>query len=319
VDIIRYPGDSRPASWRSPVLALGNFDGLHRGHMAIVHRVVESARDRHCTPVLLTFDPHPRRITASGEAPRLLMTTTGKIDALESSGLVGVAIVAFTRDLSLWTPERFVKVVLVDWLGISEVWVGANFLFGHRRSGDVSSLEALGRQYGFTAGKIDSVLHHGTIVSSSRIRAMIAGGQVDEAAELLGRRHYVEGTVVRGDGRGRQIGFPTANLEIGDQLVPAPGVYVTTFRFGGRDWPSVTNIGRHPTFGASDTQLIETHLLDGGCDLYGAYVRLTFVQRLRDELTFDHVAALQQQISADCEHARVVLTAKSGEAPTRQS
>ncbi|MCX6539573.1 MAG: bifunctional riboflavin kinase/FAD synthetase [Acidobacteria bacterium] len=307
MEIIRYPDDPRPASWRSPVLALGNFDGLHRGHMTIVNRVVQAAHDRDATPVLLTFDPHPKRITRSAEAPRLLMTTAGKIEALEHSGLTGVAIVRFTYELSQWTPETFVEAVLVGWLGISEVWVGTNFLFGHDRTGDVSTLQALGRQYGFEAGKIDSVLHNGTIVSSGRIRALVAGGQVDEAAELLGHRHYIDGIVVRGAGRGREIGFPTANLDTDNELLPKRGVYATTALVHGRVWPSVTNIGRHPTFGEAEAQLVEVHLLDGGRDLYGEPVRLSFVQRLRDEQAFASTEALQAQISADCERARALV------------
>ena len=307
VEIIRYPDDPRPALWRSPVLALGNFDGLHRGHMAIVNRVIQAAHDRVRTPVLLTFDPHPRRITRSQDAPRLLMTTAGKIEALEHSGLAGVAIVRFTYELSQWTPETFVNAVLVDWLGISEVWVGANFLFGHDRAGDVSTLRALGRQYGFVAGKVDSVLHNGIIVSSTRIRALVVEGQVDEAAELLGHRHYIEGTVVGGEGRGRQIGFPTANLDTDSGVLPKRGVYATTARVGGREWPSVTNVGRHPTFGAAEALLVEAHLLDGGRDLYGEHVRLSFVQRLRDEQTFASAEALQAQISADCERASALF------------
>ena len=307
MEIIRYPDDPRPASWRSPVLALGNFDGLHRGHTTIVNRVIEAARDRGRTPVLLTFDPHPRRITRSEEAPRLLMDTARKIEALTHSGLAGVAIVRFTYELSQWTPETFVKAVLVDWLGVSEVWVGANFLFGHDRAGDVATLHALSLRYGFVAGKVDSVLHNGTIVSSSRIRILIAEGQVDEAAALLGHRHDIDGTVVAGDGRGRQIGFPTANLDTANQLLPKRGVYATIARVDGTDWPSVTNIGRHPTFGESDALLVETHLLDGGRDLYGKRVRLSFVERLRDEQAFSSTEALQARISADCQRARALL------------
>jgi riboflavin kinase/FMN adenylyltransferase len=235
------------------------------------------------------------------------MTTAGKLEALEHSGLEGVAIVRFTYELSQWSPETFVKAVLVDWLGISEVWVGANFLFGHNRAGDASTLEALGRRFGFAAGKVDSVLHDGTIVSSTHIRALVADGRVDEAADLLGHRHYIDGVVVHGDGRGRQIGFPTANIDTDHELLPKRGVYLTTARIQGREWPSVTNIGRHPTFGESGRQLVETHLLDGGRDVYGEPVRLAFVQRLRDEQAFASVEALQAQISLDCERARALV------------
>ncbi|MEI6670179.1 MAG: bifunctional riboflavin kinase/FAD synthetase [Acidobacteriota bacterium] len=311
MDVITYPSDRRPASWRAPVLALGNFDGLHRGHMCIINGAVEAARQGDRTPVLLTFDPHPREIIRPDQPPRLLMTTAGKIEALAESGLTGVAVVTFTAEVAQWDPEAFVRTVIVDWLGASEVWVGGNFLFGHDRTGDVEALGMLGRRYGFVAANVEPVLHHGVPVSSTRIRGLVAEGHVEEAAELLGRFHSIDGVVSRGDGRGRKIGYPTANLDVGDQLVPSPGVYATTARIQGRTWPAVTNLGYHPTFGASAGVLVETHLLDGGRELYGQTVRLGFVSRLRDERAFATVAALQQAISDDCERARAVFRAIS--------
>jgi riboflavin kinase/FMN adenylyltransferase len=307
VDVIRYPDAERPASWREPVIALGNFDGLHRGHMAIIERVVASAGRAGRTAALLTFDPHPRRVTGSEHAPRLLMTTRGKLEALESSGLDGVAIVGFTRELSLWSPEQFVSTVLVDWLDVSEVWVGANFLFGRDRAGDVKTLQTLGQRYGFRAERVESVLHNGTVVSSTRIRELAADGRVEEAADLLGRWHGVDGTVVRGDGRGRQIGFPTANLDSDAELWPRTGVYATFVGAAGAEWPAVTNIGCHPTVGACAEPVIETHLLEGGRDLYGQSLRVSFVARLRDERAFDSVDALTTQIADDCQRARILL------------
>ena len=300
MDVIRYPADPRPKHWRSPVLALGNFDGLHRGHIKIVDRVHRSAGERGATAVALTFDPHPTQVTRPDKAPPLLMTAAQKLEAFEQAGMQGAAVVSFTPEFSKWDPETFVRRVLVEWLGVSEVWVGANFLFGHDRAGNFSVLRQLGSHLGFRAEKIDPVRYKDFVVSSTRIRRLVAEGRVDEAAVLLGRHHFIDGTVVHGDGRGRQIGVPTANLDTENLVVPPHGVYASIVRDGRLLRPSVTNIGTRPTFGNDLGVSIETHLLAGGRDLYGARVRLYFVQRVRDERRFESVDALKAQIADDC-------------------
>jgi len=307
VDVIRYPDDPRPTEWVSPVLALGNFDGLHRGHMTIVRQVVQSAEAAGRTPVLLTFDPHPARVVRPDGGPRLLMTTAQKIEVLRESGIRGIVVVRFTRELSQWPPERFVDTVLVRWLQTSEVWVGANFLFGRDRSGNFPLLREEGARHGFAARKVDSVQYAGQVVSSTRIRGLVAVGDVSDAAVLLGRRYSIDGTVVHGDGRGRTLGFPTANLEPADQLLPARGVYATVARVGEEWLPSVTNVGVHPTVGAAAGDLVEVHLLRGGRDIYGEAVRLEFASRLRGEQAFPSVEALRQAIAADCARAMAFL------------
>src|SRR5512146_1554114 len=211
--IIHYPDDPRPAAWHQPMLALGNFDGLHRGHVKIIERVRRRAEERGGVAVLLTFDPHPTRVVRPDKAPKLLMTMAQKLEALEQVGMDGVAIVRFTREISQWSPEQFAERVLVDWLHVAEVWVGANFLFGHDRAGNFSLLRLLGARHGFRAEKIDPVRYKEFVVSSTRIRRLIAEGRVDEAAALLGHEYAIEGTVVPGDRRGRDLGFPTANLD----------------------------------------------------------------------------------------------------------
>ncbi len=212
MDVIHFPEDKRPVHWAHPVLALGNFDGLHRGHRKILDRVIRCAGERGATPVVMTFEPHPPRIVRPDKAPQLLMTPAEKLEALATTGIHGVAIVRFTRELSRWDPETFVKTVLVDWLRVSEVWVGANFLFGHDRAGNFSMLRVLGAHYGFRAEKIDPIRYKDFVVSSTRIRRLLSEGRVDEAGALLGHPYSMDGVVVRGDGRGRTIGFPTANL-----------------------------------------------------------------------------------------------------------
>src|SRR5215831_19697060 len=296
MDVIHFPDDGRPARWTHPVLALGNFDGLHRGHRKILDRVQRVAGERGATSVVMTFDPHPPRIVRPDKAPPLLMTKAQKLEALAGMGLHGAAIVRFTPELSRWDPETFVRVVLVDWLRVSEVWVGANFLFGHDRAGNFSLLRTLGAQYGFKDEKIDPIRYKEFVVSSTRIRRLVAEGRVDEAGALLGHQYYMDGTVTQGDRRGRTIGFPTANLCTENELMPPNGVYATTATIAGTVRRSVTNIGVRPTVDTSGRTTIETHIFDFDRDLYGSSIRLGFVQRLRDERAFESIDALKSQI-----------------------
>jgi riboflavin kinase/FMN adenylyltransferase len=286
------------------VLAVGNFDGLHRGHMKIIDRVRQRAGERGGTPAALTFEPHPPRVLRPDKAPALLMTKEQKLEALSRSGMQGVAVVSFTPELSLLDPEAFVRTVLVDWLGVVEVWVGANFLFGHERAGTFNVLRTLGLRYGFRAEKIDPVRYKDFVVSSTRIRRLVSEGRVDEAGALLGHHYFIDGTVARGAGRGRELGFPTANIESTNELVPPSGVYATTVTIDGVLYPSITNIGLRPTFGDVNHVMVETHIFDMTRDLYGQTLRLSFLQRLRDERAFPDVDALRAQIDADCRMAR---------------
>jgi riboflavin kinase/FMN adenylyltransferase len=305
--VIYFPDDPRPVAWAQPVLALGNFDGVHRGHRKILERVGRVAGERGGTGIVMVFDPHPPRIVRPEKAPPLLMTTKQKLEAFADAGLRGAAVVRFTEDVSRWSPETFVKTVLVDWLRLGEVWVGANFLFGHDRAGTFSVLRALGSRYGFKAEKIDPVRYKDFVVSSTRIRRLVGEGRVDEAGALLGHQYFIDGTVVQGDRRGRSLGFPTANLCTENELIPPDGVYATTVTIDGVVLSSVTNIGVRPTIDASGRRSLETHIFDFDRDLYGASIRLGFVQRLRDERSFESLDALRAQIAADCERTRVLF------------
>jgi riboflavin kinase/FMN adenylyltransferase len=286
------------------VLALGNFDGLHRGHVKIIERVNRRAGERGSTSVVMTFDPHPPRVVRPDKAPPLIMTKAQRLEAIAAAGIQGTAVVRFTHELSQWDPETFVRTVLVDWLHVAEVWVGANFLFGRDRAGNFSLLRALGARYGFRAEKIDPVRYREFVVSSTRIRRLIGEGRVDEAGALLGHPYYVDGTVVEGARRGRELGCPTANLEVVNELAPPNGVYATTVQLDSVIHPSITNIGVRPTFGDTARPVVETHVLGFEGDLYGAPVRLGFVQRLRDERAFESVEQLRAQIDADRQRAR---------------
>jgi riboflavin kinase/FMN adenylyltransferase len=303
VDIIHFPDDDCPVQWRQAVLALGNFDGLHRGHVAIVERVRQAADERGTVPLALTFDPHPPRVVRPDKAPPLLMTPAQKLEALARAGIAGVAVVRFTPELSQWDPERFVADVLVEWLQVSEVWVGANFLFGRDRGGNFSLLRALGGRYGFRTEKIEPVRYKEFVVSSTRVRRLVAEGRVDEAGALLGHHYFLDGSVVRGEGRGRQIGVPTANIQTDNELVPLDGVYATVVTLDGVVHSAVTNVGVRPTFGEGE-RVIETHVFDLAEDLYGRTFRLSFISRLRGEQQFADIEALRAQIDVDCRQAR---------------
>src|SRR6267143_5398015 len=223
MDVIHFPEDPRPSRWLHPVLALGNFDGVHRGHRKILDRVCRVAGERGATSVVMTFDPHPPRVVRPDKAPPLLMTKAQKLEAIAEAGVQGAAIVRFTPALSHWDPETFVRTVLVEWLHVAEVWVGANFLFGHDRTGNFSTLRSLGARYGFRAEKIDPVRYKEFVVSSTRVRRLVTEGRVDEAGALLGHSYYLDGVVVEGRRKGREIGFPTANLQTANELIPPDG------------------------------------------------------------------------------------------------
>src|SRR5689334_3383636 len=299
METIHFPDDPRPPWLAHPVLALGNFDGLHRGHLKIIERVKRGAIEHGGTPMAMTFDPHPPRVVRPDKAPPLLMSKEQRLEALHKAGIMCVAVVRFTPELSHWDPETFVRTVLADWLRVSEVWVGANFLFGHDRSGNFSTLRTLGQRYGFRADKIDPVRYKEFVVSSTRIRRLVAEGRMDEAGALLGHPYYIDGTVVAGKHRGRELGFPTANLQTENELLPPNGVYATTTTIDGVVHASLTNVGVRPTFGDTAKPIIEAYVLGFNGDLYGRPLRLGFVQRLRDERKFEDVDALRAQMEAD--------------------
>jgi riboflavin kinase/FMN adenylyltransferase len=308
MEVIYFPDDPRPAWLAQPVLALGNFDGVHRGHVKILERVTRVSAERGGVPMAMTFDPHPPRVVRPDKAPPLLMTTAQRLEALDRAGMRAVAVVRFTQEMSQWDPDTFVRTVLVEWLRVSEVWVGANFLFGHDRVGNFTALRTLGQRYGFRAEKIDPVRYKEFVVSSTRVRRLVSEGRMDEAAALLGHPYTLVGRVVEGRRRGREIGFPTANLETTNELVPPHGVYATTLTVDGIVRAAITNIGLRPTFGDEPTPTIESHVLRFDGDLYGREVSVGFVQRLRDERRFDDVDALRAQIEADRRRADRLFT-----------
>jgi riboflavin kinase/FMN adenylyltransferase len=302
MQIAYFPDAPRP-KWTYPVVGLGNFDGVHRGHRKLLDEVRRHAEERTGTAVAMIFDPHPPKVLRPEKAPPMLMTLEQKLSAFEQAGMAAVAVVRFTKELSRWEPETFVETVLIDWLRASEVWVGANFLFGRDRSGTFTLLRAIGQDRGFKVDKIEPVFYKDFVVSSTRIRHLVAEGRVDEAGALLGHHYAIDGEVVRGDGRGRELGFPTANLVSTNELLPAYGIYASIATLGGLSHRAVTSVGVRPTIG--DGRLtVETHLLDGAHDLYGARMRLSFVRWLREEMKFDGLGPLRDQIARDAADAR---------------
>jgi riboflavin kinase / FMN adenylyltransferase len=289
---------------RGVVVALGNFDGVHLGHQAVLRRALEEAERRGAKAVAATFEPHPRAVLRAGSEPKLLTDPTLRREVLLRHGADEVYSISFDEALSRKSPEEFVRETLVGELRAEAVVVGENFRFGHRAAGDAGDLARLMRGFGGEVYAVPIRAAGGREISSTQIRALISAGKVSEAARLLGRPYVVRGEVVLGNRRGRTIGFPTANV-VPDPavVVPARGVYAGYVRTGGSEYAACTNVGVAPTFGDRESK-IEAYLLDFGGDLYGRVVDVGFVSRIRAEKQFSGVEELKQQISRDVEEAR---------------
>jgi riboflavin kinase / FMN adenylyltransferase len=290
---------------RGVVAALGNFDGVHLGHRAVLRRAVEEGRRRGGRVVAATFHPHPRVVLTPGSQPKLLTTLELRREALLRYGVDEVWAIRFDEELSRKSPEEFVRDVLVGEIGAEAVVVGENFRFGHRAAGDVGDLERLMRRFGGEAYAVPVRSEDGEAgISSTRIRELVAGGEVEEAARLLGRPYVLRGEVVVGEKRGRHLGFPTANvLPDAAVVVPGRGVYAGFVRVGKDLHAAATNVGVAPTFQGREGR-VEAHLLDFEGDLYGLVVDVSFVRRIRPEKRFSGVDELRAQIARDVEEAR---------------
>jgi len=293
---------------KNPVLTLGNFDGLHLGHLKIIKGVSARARKLGVPSAVYTFDPHPLKVVAPHKSPPLLLDMDDKIKLMEAAGIDNLIFARFTREFAEKHPRQFVEEVILA-LSAKEVWVGHDFKFGKSKTGTVEYLKELGKEFGFRVVVIDAYRLGGEIVSSSRIRSLVATGRIRQAARLLGRRYSIKGTVVQGTNLGKDIGFPTANLEVQSELIPAEGVYAAVAVVGSKHLPAVLNIGRAPTFGGKDTT-VEVHILDFSSDLYGAKMEVSFVRRLRSEKKFRSKDALVAQITKDTQRAREILKKK---------
>jgi riboflavin kinase/FMN adenylyltransferase len=298
-----------PLGWPAPAVIVGNFDGVHRGHRALVDAARAAARVHAGWAVALTFDPHPARLLAPERAPTTLLPLPRRAALLGAAGLDALAVLPFTPEIASLAPVAFAEQVLHGSLGARVVVVGEGFRFGRGRTGDVPELRRLGQRLGFEVHTLAPVMQAGAPVSSTRVRAALEAGDMQEAAALLGRPPDLEGRVVAGDARGRTLGFATANLETEGGLLPRAGVYAGQCALPGETRAhraAVINIGWRPTFAGRELR-IEAHLLDFEGDLYGQNLRVELHARLRDERRFEGQAALVAQIQADVAAARACL------------
>jgi riboflavin kinase / FMN adenylyltransferase len=308
VQVRRWQGlDAVPADWDRSAVTIGVFDGVHRGHRAVVERLVAAARPAGLAPVVVTFDPHPMEVVRPGSHPELLSTLQHRLDLLAELRVAATLVLPFTTEFSQLSAEEFVRLVLVDAVHAGLVVVGNNFRFGHKAAGTVAQLGLLGSDFGFEVLGLDLVPSAGGTqpVSSTAIRAAVAAGDMPTATAGLGRSHRVEGTVVEGDRRGRDLGYPTANLSPTEHAaIPADGVYAGWLVVSGVPLPAAISIGTNPTFDGTERR-VEAYALDrDDLDLYGQHVAIDFAERLRETVRFDSVEALLAQMSADVAQTR---------------
>ena len=300
--------DPFPPDGRGTVTTVGTFDGVHRGHWTVLQEIRRRARENHGRSMLVTFHPHPLRIVRPQDAPPLLTTPDEKKEILAESGVDRVVFLPFTTALSRYEPKRFVEEVLIERLRATELVIGYDHGFGRGRSGGVDTLKEVGTAHGIRVDVVEPVHVGDRPVSSTGIRRAVAGARMTEARRALGRPYSMMGLVVRGDGRGRTLGFPTANLQIlgAGKLIPPPGIYAVRGALRTGVFPGALHVGPRPTFqGSSPT--VELHLIDFDGDLYGERVRVDFVEHLRPVVPFDSVAALVDQMRADVDQARELL------------
>ncbi|SCG77785.1 bifunctional riboflavin kinase/FAD synthetase [Micromonospora humi] len=301
--------EAAPGGWGRSVVTIGVFDGVHQGHQATIGHAVARARELGVKSVVVTFDPHPAEVVRPGSHPAVLTEPARKAELIEALGVDVLCVVPFTVEFSRLPAEAFVHDILVEHLHAALVVVGDNFRFGHRAAGDVALLERLGRTFGFGVEGAPLVAEAGTVFSSTYIRSCVDAGDVRAAAAALGRPHRVEGVVVRGDQRGRELGYPTANLLTHRYAaVPADGVYAARLvRRGGEPLAAAVSIGTNPTFSGRERR-VEAYALDFSGDLYGERLALDFVAHLREQRTYDAIEPLVAQIAEDVERTRRVVS-----------
>ncbi len=318
--VLRGVGGYKDAA---PVVTLGNFDGLHVGHCSVLERLVKRARSLGCPSVLYTFDPHPLTVVAPKKSPRLIVDIEDKKGLIEAASIDCLVLARFTLTFAAKHPREFVETVLVQGLGAREVWVGRNYSFGRGRAGGAESLKEFGDEYGFKVVVITEKRRNNGIVSSSRIRSLVEAGDVRPAIKLLGRPYSIKGNVVRGREIGKEVGFPTANLKVKSELLPASGVYAARVSLGAHAYTkesakekkerlkseidAVVNIGNAPTFGRRE-KVVEVHLVGFDKKIYGRRMRVSFLAKLRDEVCFGSKEELAVQIAKDLKRAKRYFT-----------
>lgn len=307
--IVAHSIDEISLALEGSCATIGNFDGVHKGHQRLISMTTQRALERGLTSVVITFEPHPQRFFSGGKSPPFITLLPHKLELIAALGPQVTLVLPFNRELAALEPEEFVSRYLVQGLRVRELFIGYDYAFGRGRRGDYVLLSRLGQEQGFMVEQIDSVIVGEAIVSSTRVRDLVEAGRVWEARELLGRFHQIKGKVVHGRKRGGDLlGFPTANLEPYDELLPRPGVYAVWVETESRGEPrkGVANIGHNPTFGGNALS-VEAHILDYKADLYGRDIRIHFVQRIRDERKFSGPQELVARIREDVRIGRQIL------------
>ncbi len=291
---------------RKVCLAIGFFDGVHLGHQQIVRQTIADAQQHDGLALVVTFDRHPSSVVAPQRVPPLIYSLPQKLRVIESLGADALLLIHFDKPFSEQTGEAFIRGLARDLGQIQSLCVGSNFTFGHKRGGNVALLKTLGGELHFTVHGMAAVSLDGRVVSSTRIRETIRAGDLDAASQMLGRAYSMAGLIMRGDQLGRQLGFPTANLDVTGLLAPPNGVYVVHAKVSGQSYRAVVNIGHRPTVQQPTPQLrVEAHLLDFTGDLYGQEMEITFREKLRDEQKFASLDALKEQIGRDIAEAKL--------------
>lgn len=287
-------------------LAIGFFDGVHLGHQQIIRQTIADARQHDALAVVITFDRHPNSVVAPDKVPPLIYSLPQKLRAIESLGADALLLISFDKKFSEQSGEEFVRGLARGFGKIHSVCVGAEFVFGNQRSGNVALLKKLGAEIGFQVHGLAAISLDGQVVSSTRIRETIRAGQLDAAGQMLGRSYAISGRVIEGDKLGRQLGFPTANLEVTGRLLPANGVYAGVASVGGRKYCTALNIGWRPTVASCKQELrVESYLLDFSGDLYGTELEIEIGEKLREELKFSTLEELKRQIDVDVTKVRM--------------
>ncbi len=293
-----------PQDITNPVVTIGNFDGIHWAHQKIFKKIIERARDLHGTSVAITFEPHPIKVMSPTKAKPLITLLEQKKELIINQGIDLLLIIEFTAEFAAIPARDFVKDILVDKLGVKEIVVGYDYAFGHNRQGNIEVLREMGTLFNFNVQQVDPVYVENVLVSSTSIRNLILEGNIVGAKKLLGRNYQIRGKVIRGMNRGGSLlGYPTANLRLIDELIPKEGVYIVLIDIGGKTYQGLTNIGYNPTF-KNKTLSVETYIFNLSAHIVNQKIKVNFLSRLRDEITFSSSKELSQQIEQDINQAR---------------
>ncbi|MFC1825729.1 bifunctional riboflavin kinase/FAD synthetase [Thermodesulfobacteriota bacterium] len=290
---------------KNPVLTIGNFDGVHKGHLVLYEKVKERAGSIDGQSAVMTFDPHPIKVMKPGNGPPLITPINQKLELISKAGIDVILCLTFSRQFAAISAEDFVQDILINKIGVKELVVGYDYTFGYKRLGNIDLLKQMAEKLDFKLHVTEPISIDQELVSSTSIRKLVREGTLSAAKKYLGRDYQISGKVIRGKNRGgRLLGFPTANLELIDELVPKIGVYAVTVDMDDERYFGVTNIGHNPTFG-NEALSVETHFLDYSGDLLGKTIKVNFLERLRDEKTFSSIEELSDQIALDIQKARI--------------